>query len=234
MHDCSGTVNMQNLTLHLCNNFFNKRIKVKTRFIFYYFSHYISQFLLQNKERSGPAVSLAKGDQSCHHNFIMHGQKELSISFLSLAMNTPNYYFTTPFENDYLITLGTTTATFATLEWNIVYVIVGLDDNQWKRNLKNKTAGHIQTLLDKAISETTRPLSPDQITHLQTMSADFKDAVNLRNSIIHGKPATSPTNQKPTIIDNGIEWTIDKMGETIMVFQEISARANAFYHDHLK
>ena len=109
-------------------------------------------------------------------------------------MSSVNERLRIPLADEYALALGRATYCFASCEWIVVWCWERLaanalhDATSGGRRGKGLTAGQIADQFAKAVDEATD--APERES-LRQRAAEFKDLVEVRNSLLHGKPHTS-------------------------------------------
>ena len=137
--------------------------------------------------------------------------------------------FLVPIADDYVVALGRATYVFATLEWNAVWCCERLKSGFINR-VGKKTAGNIADCLIKYVSEI------DDESLKQTCvgpSNEFKRLSEVRNSLVHGIPGTSPDNVQ-CLFRYGVAWTIEMINDAADEFAICSEDLNALLYGALK
>jgi len=96
-----------------------------------------------------------------------------------------------PVKTDYVEALGRAAYTFASLEWQVVWCAEKIKPGSLERIVDEEmTAGRIA----KNFIDLTRnmPKSSER-EELKLYASKFMELVNIRNSIMHGKPCTGPS-----------------------------------------
>lgn len=95
-----------------------------------------------------------------------------------------------PVKSDYVTAVGLATYTFATCEWQVVWCSEKIQPGSLKKLAgADKTAGKIA----KAFIDLTRNMTKSTgREELKAAAKEFARLVEIRNSIVHGKPCTGP------------------------------------------
>jgi hypothetical protein len=105
-------------------------------------------------------------------------------------------------DRTYAEVLGRATFCFAQLEWNAVYCCEGMKRG-YLHTVRRKTAGQIAGDLVRMV----RALTDVSLkARCEPAAEEFKRLVDVRNNLIHGNPATSPSGEQ-MIARDGSFWT---------------------------
>ena len=134
-----------------------------------------------------------------------------------------------PVDKNYVEALGRAVYAFASLEWQVVWSIEKIRPESIHKIVgEEMTAGKIA----KKFIDATRNMSKiSERDELQILASEFKDLVEVRNNIVHGKPCTSPHGDQRLSGDNVIE-TID-LENAADDFVECNGKLNSLFYDFL-
>jgi hypothetical protein len=128
-------------------------------------------------------------------------------------------------ESEYLHAIGEAVAIFNILEWNAVWVCEAIDPGSISR-LAEKTAGAVATTLKKLVDGLSA--GPEK-TELLNAANTFSELVKVRNGLIHGRPCTDSTTQKPMLSDDEV-WTVQRLNKAADDFSKCSLPLNNHAH----
>ena len=110
-----------------------------------------------------------------------------------------------PQDPEYFQAIGLATIAFARLEWNAVWCCERLKpDYIGSIEKRKKTAGTIGRDLASIFA---RIIDDEFRLKISPYAVEFREIVELRNSIVHGKPATAP-NGDQRLFRHGHEWNL--------------------------
>lgn len=134
-----------------------------------------------------------------------------------------------PIQSDYAYALGVATYTFARLEWQVVWCTEGLLPSTVTKAMKDEMTGGA---IANRFANATRnmPASKERL-ELQKLAERFKRLVELRNSIAHGKPCTSPKNDQ-RLSGNGVIEVSD-LEAAADDYADCEALLNRWFHGFL-
>lgn len=134
-----------------------------------------------------------------------------------------------PVKSDYCETLGLATFCFATCEWNVVWCCERIKPGSLERFVREElTAGTI----GKRFSDIARCMpKSDEREQLKGLAANFLKLVELRNSMLHGKPCTGPNGEARLYSGKVIEIT--DLEDTADRFSDCSIKLNGLLHGFL-
>ena len=134
-----------------------------------------------------------------------------------------------PLDPKYAEVFGHATICFARLEWDAVYCCEGMQKN-YLYTVRKKTAGKIADDLVRLVGT----LSDVKLkARCETPANEFKRLVGVRNSLIHGNPATAPGGEQ-WIVRNGAFWTPELICDAADEFTACSLILNELHHGPLK
>ncbi len=131
------------------------------------------------------------------------------------------------YETDYVAAIGIAMYTFARLEWDAVWCIEKMKPGSITV-IADRTAGGIAKELVKLVAE--RGLTPRD--PFVIVAADFKNLVEVRNAIAHGKPA-SDSHGGQRLFRDGTPWTIETLNNASDSFTECQMRLNDILYGYL-
>lgn len=131
------------------------------------------------------------------------------------------------FETEYVAAIGIAMYTFARLEWDAVWCIEKMKPGSISA-ISDRTAGGIAKELVKLVSGHGLP----QTDPFVIAAADFKNLVEIRNAIAHGKPATDSDGGQRLFRD-GTPWTIETLNGASDAFTECQIRLNDILYGYL-
>ncbi|RYH70114.1 MAG: hypothetical protein EON54_01735 [Alcaligenaceae bacterium] len=136
-----------------------------------------------------------------------------------------------PLEPSYAQALGAAVYCFGSCEWNVVWCCEGLQRGALNKISRDKlTAGQIASMFTERVRN--MPPSRSKLA-LRELAADFLDLVELRNSIVHGTPCTSPHGDQ-RIGHKGQIFEPTDLADAADAFTRCSMKANEFVHGELK
>jgi hypothetical protein len=113
----------------------------------------------------------------------------------------------TPLAADYSHALGVATYCFAVCEWNAVWCCERIRPGTLQKLIeKKKTAGGIAIFFADLV--TNMPPSTER-DELKALADRFKNLVEVRNGILHGKPCTAPSGEQRLSSDGTIAEIAD-------------------------
>ncbi len=133
-------------------------------------------------------------------------------------------------DDAYVEALGRATYVFAVLEWNAVWCCERMEPNYMHKpgrgRSKKRTAGEIAGDL---ISLAKNHLDPKVRTACLAPAKEFVALVEIRNRILHGKPARTSTGEH-RLFHDGIAWTPAMINNEADKFTECGELLNALLH----
>ena len=133
-----------------------------------------------------------------------------------------------PVDATYIEAIGRATYVFATLEWNAVWCCEILKPG-YVRALKRKTAGDIAKDLVRLVNK----IDDFQIkAKCIGPAVQFKNLVEVRNGIMHGKPGSSPYGDQ-LLYRDGSPWTCDLINKHADEFALCSQQLNTLFHTNM-
>ncbi len=134
-----------------------------------------------------------------------------------------------PVDENYVEALGLAVYTFASLEWQVVWCMEKIRPGSINKIVgEEMTAGKIAK---KFIDATRNMTKSAERAELQILASEFKDFVEVRNNIVHGKPCTSPQGDQRLSGDNVIE--IIDLKNAADDFVECNDKLNVLFYDFL-
>lgn len=130
-------------------------------------------------------------------------------------------------DDAYAQALGRALWAFATLEWNSAHSCEKIRPG-YLNNLKKKTAGKIADDLIELV-RTARPTV--WMSH-EAACREFKDLVDLRNRIMHGRPGTAP-NGDQRLFDKGAPFAISNIDIAASQFTACLRQITDMLHNRL-
>jgi hypothetical protein len=136
-----------------------------------------------------------------------------------------------PQDHDYFQAVGLAAIAFARLEWNAVWCHERLQPGYiLKIESEKKTAGIIGKDIESIFSKIIDPIFRMRV---EPLAKEFRDVVEQRNALVHGKPGTTP-NGDQRLFRHGSEWSIN----AVNAFSDRCVRAgeplNALLYNELK
>lgn len=132
-------------------------------------------------------------------------------------------------DQPYVDALGRALFCFAALEWNVVWCCERLRSG-YINGLKRKTAGVIAKDFSALSTSTT---NAELNAEMQRLGAEFGALVDIRNSIMHGKPGTAP-NKDQRLFRDGSAITIDDVNKAADQFTACSIELNSLLYGALQ
>lgn len=130
---------------------------------------------------------------------------------------------------DYLLAVGAATWSFASCEWQVVWCCEKIKPGSLRKIVDDEmTAGKIA----KYFVDLTRnmPRSPER-EELKGLASEFASLVQLRNSIVHGKPCTGPNGESRLSSNEILE--IPDLEDAADAFAECGGKLNRLYYGFL-
>lgn len=132
-------------------------------------------------------------------------------------------------KQDYVLALGMATWSFASCEWQVVWCCERIKPGSIKKIVGEElTAGKIA----KHFIDLTRnmPKSGER-EELKELAQEFAGLVQVRNSILHGKPCTGPSGESR--LSNAKVLEIVDLQEAADAFAHCASRLNLLYYNFL-
>ncbi len=134
-----------------------------------------------------------------------------------------------PVEKNYIEAIGLAAYTFASLEWQVVWCMEKISPKSIHKVVNEEmTAGKIAKKFMNAIH--SMPKS-DEREQLKEHANRFRELVQVRNDIIHGKPCTSPEQEQRLSGDKIIE--VVDLENAADDFVECTNKLNTLFYDYL-
>lgn len=114
---------------------------------------------------------------------------------------------------------------FSILEWNVVWSCERLVKGS-VYSLPERTSGIIAKRFAQIVTDLPEASVKAQLTPL---AARFRDLVEIRNGLAHGRPGTD-TDGGQRIFRDGMPWTIEAIDDAADDFTACSIELNAFVH----
>jgi hypothetical protein len=132
----------------------------------------------------------------------------------------------------YLQAIGQFIWNFLLLEWQAVYIIVTLNNNDWTTARLEGTSGEIAKALNQSIEEKTTHLPSEYVDRLRSFARHYGADILERNGLAHAHPYTADsygTQQLGGEDKNMIlrEWSLERLHETAERFAEHEREGNA-------
>jgi hypothetical protein len=113
-----------------------------------------------------------------------------------------------PQDRLYFEAVGLAAIAFARLEWNAVWCCERLQSGYIRTiEPRKKTAGTIGRELEALFS---RVADPTLRARVVPFAKEFRDVVEHRNGLLHGKPGTAP-NGDQRLFRDGSEWSVNEV-----------------------
>jgi hypothetical protein len=134
-----------------------------------------------------------------------------------------------PVKSNYSEALGLAAFSFATCEWNVVWCCERIKPGSLKRFVGDElTAGKIGKRFSDIAQNMPRTNERQQLEELAVI---FLTLVDLRNSILHGKPCTGPSGEARLYSRKVIE--IADLEDAADQFTDCSIKLNSLLHGFL-
>jgi hypothetical protein len=138
-----------------------------------------------------------------------------------------------PADPDYLAALGRAAYNFAYLEWVVVGTIVRLSADGFGSVPKRAPYRRISSALARAISDASPPLEDALRLRLVRFEERFRDAIDLRNRLIHAHPYTSSDGAQQLGGSGGLEWPVADVLGAAKLFEDGAIEGNDTFHGDL-
>lgn len=136
-----------------------------------------------------------------------------------------------PIDDEYASALGQAVYVFAICEWNVVWSCEKLKGGSLSRiRAKKMTAGDIAKLFSDLVRNMPRRIYEKK--GLTTLAERFRNLVQLRNDIVHGKPGTDKDGNQRLCAPADILQSSDLI-EAASAFAEFSIESNSWLHGFL-
>jgi hypothetical protein len=135
---------------------------------------------------------------------------------------------------EYANALGYAVYCFCYLEWGAIWIIERFEP-KYIHKIQKKTAGQVADHL-KTLATEARGLEEPIHKRLVALATLFKDLVDRRNSLVHGKPFTGKNGEQRLLYVGKaarVDWTLDEIVSVAKQFEDASIEANELFHEHL-
>jgi len=132
----------------------------------------------------------------------------------------------------YLQALGQAFYNFTYLEWTVIWTIVKLSPDGFGSVPKREPARKIAKALTKAIDGTSPPLPNDLRRRLVKFDEAFREAIRVRNKLLHAHPYTTPTGEQQ-LMGASLKWPIEPVNAAAKLFEDAAITGNNIFHGDL-
>jgi len=134
-----------------------------------------------------------------------------------------------PVKPDYTHALGQAAYCFAICEWNVVWSCEKIHPGTLQKIVEDElTAGKIAKRFIDLVRNMPKSTERDE---LSSVAQEFADLVQVRNSILHGKPCTGPNGEARLSASGVLE--INDLEDAADKFSECSIKVNVLLHGFL-
>ncbi len=135
--------------------------------------------------------------------------------------------FRTPYDSEYVASIGRAIFTFANYEWTVVHTIEKLRPgflNKWRFAKNPMTAGTVGKKFKSAVSESNdlaRPLA----SNLKEAAKAFVDLADERNEFVHAHVYSEPDGRQQLVYqgkDKTRTWSVAEIGDLAHRFENAS------------
>ncbi|MBA4158943.1 MAG: hypothetical protein H0X65_15910 [Gemmatimonadetes bacterium] len=132
----------------------------------------------------------------------------------------------------YLQALGQAFYNFTYLEWVVVCTIVKLSGNGFGSVPRGEPASAIARALSRAIADADPPLPPNLRRDLVKSDERYRDAIRVRNKLLHAHPYTAPSGH-PQLGGGGFKWPLENVHVAARMFEDAAIHGNQILHEEL-
>jgi hypothetical protein len=140
-----------------------------------------------------------------------------------------------PCDAQYIEALGYAVYNFATLEFNVAYIIERLEPGYLQEYISNeKTAGDVAKDLAQA-KQRAEAQGHTAAAELRDIYNAFVDLKNRRNKLLHANPTTAPSGaQQLHYLALSIAWDLDAVHQSATDFAAAAEKANSLLYGVLR
>jgi len=141
-------------------------------------------------------------------------------------------------EPSYLQAIGQFVWNFALLEWDVVYIVVKLNNDEWTKTRLNSTSGDISKALARSIEEQAARLPTAYVIRLRAFAKHYEADILERNGLLHVHPYTASDGAQQLGGEDRKkvlrEWTLERLREHAELFKVHQREGNALLHEYVR
>ena len=122
---------------------------------------------------------------------------------------------------------------FAYLEWIVVWTIAKLSGDGFESVPKRQPSRRICGALARAVSGSSPPLDNALRLRLVRFEEGFREAIDVRNRLIHTHPHTASDGSQQLGGGGGLEWPIEDVLGAARLFEKVAIEGNDIFHGDL-
>jgi len=140
--------------------------------------------------------------------------------------------------NEYLQAIGQVVWYFALLEWNVAYLIVKLNGDDWSKAKLEETSATIAKSFERSIENAVSTLSPEFLVRFRSVAKLYRSDIGERNGLLHVHPYTAASGAQQLGGTDRLatmrEWTLERLQSTASQIANHQRQANALLHEYVQ
>ena len=141
-----------------------------------------------------------------------------------------------PVSAEYANALGYAVYCFCYLEWGAIWIIERFKPKYVQKIQAQKITARDVAKKLSTVATGAKGLEEPIHKRLIAFATLFRDLVESRNRLVHGKPFTGENGEQRLRYESKavkVDWTIDEINSLAKQFEDASIEANELFHKHL-
>jgi hypothetical protein len=139
--------------------------------------------------------------------------------------------------DEYLQAIGRLLWNFSLLEWDVVYLIVKLNGDDWSKAKLEETSATIAKSFERSLEDAVSTLPPEFLERLRSVAKLYKRDILERNGLLHAHPYTAATGAQQLGGTDRLatlrEWSLERLQSTAFQIANHQRQANALLHEYV-